>query len=746
MLKRKIISRMLVSIITLAVLALALPVGVAMAALLPPSPTSGPVGSVVTLTSDAGTFPASQQGTITFGAGTIASSSFLCNTDATGKLSNATFTVPPGPAAQYFISVSVPTGATPLQTAFSITPAVAVSTTYVKVGDQLAVTGTGFTANYAITVRWDGTIVASASTNTYGAFGPVYFSVPTSTAGTHSVSASDGIYAVYTTASIAQSVKVTPNSGSVGDTVTISGSAFGAYRSVTITFDTTTLSTVPTTDANGSFSTTFTVPALSSHSVSVTANDGIVSATTTFSLVAGIRVTPTSGVVGSSATAAGSGFGSSRSLTVSLDSVQVATGTTDVSGSFSLGFSIPSATGGQHSITANDGQYSASGTFTVKPQVQVNPNSGVVGKQVTMNGNGFSSGGAVTVNFDNTQAATATADANGSFSASFAAPPSSGGNHNITASDGVNSASGQFAIAASVTLSPKSGPTGSQVNISGSGFRANASVTTRFDNGQVKASTTDATGSFSDKFVVPDLDAGTYNVAASDGTNSATISFAITSSMRLDPSTGNVGSPLTVTGTGFIGTVTIKYDGTTVATAAADVNGAFTAAFNAPVSLHGNHTIVATDGSTTLQRSFTMDSTPPPTPTLLTPVTTSVQNARPTFTWTGVTDPSGVSYTLQVAADPSFTVILLQKQGLSAAQYKVQGAESLKATGKDSPYYWRVKAVDQASNESAFSSPNIFSVSVFPAWAMWLLIAIGALIVLLIVLYVGVRLGRRTTD
>ena len=141
-----------------------------------------------------------------------------------------------------------------------------------------------------------------------------------------------------------------------------------------------------------------------------------------------------------------------------------------------------------------------------------------------------------------------------------------------------------------------------------------------------------------------------------------------------------------------------------------------------------------------------MDSTPPSVPQPLLPVTGSVQNTKPAFTWVGVTDPSGVSYVLQIATDASFANVVVQKQALAAPQYRLQGTESLKATGKDAPYYWRVSAIDQASNQSAFSAANSFSVSVFPAWAMWLLIGVGALIVLLVVLYIGVRIGRRATE
>ena len=328
----------------------------------------------------------------------------------------------------------------------------------------------------------------------------------------------------------------------------------------------------------------------------------------------------------------------------------------------------------------------------------------------------------------------------------IAVPASAGAAHIVYATDGVNTGTGQFTTTARISVDPNSGPTGSQVGITGTGFKANAAISIRLDSGQVKSSVADASGSFSDRFVVPDVNAGNYTVTASDGTNSATTSFTVTASMQISPASGSVGTTVTVKGTGFAGTVTVKYDDKVVSTTTADVSGAFTTAFDAPVSVHGDHVITVNDATITLQRTFTMDSTAPPVPALLTPANGSVERAKPSFTWTAVTDPSGVSYIFQISTDASFSNIVLQKQDLTVAEYKLEGSESLKSTGKDAPYYWRVRAVDQASNQSAFSTPNTFSVSTFPAWAMWLLIGIGAVIVLLLVLWLGIRMGRRTTD
>ena len=93
------------------------------------------------------------------------------------------------------------------------------------------------------------------------------------------------------------------------------------------------------------------------------------------------------------------------------------------------------------------------------------------------------------------------------------------------------------------------------------------------------------------------------------------------------------------------------------------------------------------------------DTTPPNAPTLVSPSNGSQTfNRQPTFDWSDVTDPSGVSYTLQISANPSFTVLAVNQQGISQSQYTL--TVSLVA---GSTYYWRVKAVDGAGNSSQWS-------------------------------------------
>jgi hypothetical protein len=126
-----------------------------------------------------------------------------------------------------------------------------------------------------------------------------------------------------------------------------------------------------------------------------------------------------------------------------------------------------------------------------------------------------------------------------------------------------------------------------------------------------------------------------------------------------------------------------------------------------------------------------MESQAPPVPVLLLPKVADTAEAKAYFDWEDVTDPSGVSYTLQVASDANFTNIVLEREGLPASGYTLSKEEKLESTGKEA-YYWRVKAVDGARNESEWSSPGLFYVgfswTTMPNWVWYILYGLGALL------------------
>jgi hypothetical protein len=153
-----------------------------------------------------------------------------------------------------------------------------------------------------------------------------------------------------------------------------------------------------------------------------------------------------------------------------------------------------------------------------------------------------------------------------------------------------------------------------------------------------------------------------------------------------------------------------------------------------------------TDGTTTLVFNFAMDSTAPAAPQLLLPANGQEADPAPALDWSDVTDPSGVTYTLELARDATFADILLQK-ALSVSAYQLTEEEKLEPAGKDKPYYWRVRATDGAHNESdesGWSKPNSFYVgSVLGSWVLYTIFGVSALILFILGYVLGLRMGHR---
>jgi hypothetical protein len=246
---------------------------------------------------------------------------------------------------------------------------------------------------------------------------------------------------------------------------------------------------------------------------------------------------------------------------------------------------------------------------------------------------------------------------------------------------------------------------------------------------------------------------GTYEVKARDRSNNeASTAFTITTNLAISPATtadspGHVGESVTVSGAGFKPSwqITVTYASTPVVfTTTSLEDGSFSYTFEVPPSGAGAHTITATDGSNTMQVVFFMESTPPAIPLPLLPNLDEKAEPETYFDWESVTDDSEpVTYDLQVAADADFTNILVEKTELATSEYTLTEGEKLESTSEEEPYYWRVRAVDAASNASDWSDAGTFSVGSsfqMKGWLLYALIGIGAIGVF----FLGFWLGRRT--
>jgi len=139
-----------------------------------------------------------------------------------------------------------------------------------------------------------------------------------------------------------------------------------------------------------------------------------------------------------------------------------------------------------------------------------------------------------------------------------------------------------------------------------------------------------------------------------------------------------------------------------------------------------------------------MESEPPEVPALLSPADNFKIEAEILFDWEDVEDDSGVTYTFQIASDKNFNSIVLEKEDLTSSEYALPEETNLEAAKKDAPYYWQVKAVDGASNESEWTTPRSFYSGFqglhLEGWLLYLVMGVGAFLIGLL----GFWLGRRT--
>lgn len=441
----------------------------------------------------------------------------------------------------------------------------------------------------------------------------------------------------------------------------------------------------------------------------------------------------------------------------------------DYGGAFEDEFAVPDSLASGTAEDVHGGTYYVYCTYSKKGeivalaefrvmagQMTLNPEDGAVGTTVKISGENFDKSRTITVEYDDDTiditSGKGKTDKNGKFTCTIIIPESVAGEHTITVTDDTGvKATAEFTVQPKMTMNPTSGLVGAKVTVSGTGFAEEETVTITFDALSVGKTETDANGSFGTAFFdVPAVGAGAHSVKAKDQSNhTTTAEFTISINATVTPTSGSIGTKITISGSGFAvnRTVSITYDGAEVATSPVDNRGAFSTSFNAPVSAHGSHSIVASDNTNKMTFTFTMESTPPPIPEPLLPPMGAKEKALAVFDWEDVSDPSGVTYTLQIATDEEFKTgsMVLEKKGLTKSGYTLTELEKLKSTKKEAPYYWRVRAIDRASNEGPWSGAGEFYVGGFPiglgGWLTYVLIVFAGVVLLLI----GVWIGRKTS-
>jgi hypothetical protein len=440
-----------------------------------------------------------------------------------------------------------------------------------------------------------------------------------------------------------------------------------------------------------------------------------------------------------------------------------------------IGFQIPNRlTSGKFEEDVHGGEYYFYTTYfasrtkidtvsrfvVVDGEIQLEPAEGTVGTEVKIHGQGLRSNQKIAVKYDGenvriTSGDSAT-DSTGQFNCAIIVPDGTYGYHVIAVSDVTgNKPEANFLVRSNITLSPASAVVNQPVEVRGAGFGEVQSVTLMVNGERLATNpaivTSNHLGAFTFSFAAPPAAANTTaKVEVSDkAANKAEAQLTVlplpptAASISLTPATslispGYVGMLVTVDGTKFKPKTAVevtygKEKTITVVKVDTDSRGSFSTTFTIPAGPAGAYTITAADGTNTASATFIMESSAPLPPTPLLPKVASAAEEVTYFDWEDVPDPSGVTYTLQIATDAEFTKIVLEKKGLTTSEYVLTGAEQLKAMGRETPYYCRVKAIDGAGNEGVWTPPAPFYVGLAQApmanWLKFTLIGLGVVLV-----------------
>ena len=482
---------------------------------------------------------------------------------------------------------------------------------------------------------------------------------------------------------------------------------------------------------------------------------------------ADILLSPNSGVPGEEVTVYGFNFTPDEYVDIYYylngHPTWVADDMIDSDGDFRVTFTVPESYTGPHEVLAeDDDDVDAYADFTVEPGLTVSPEEGPVGTTVTVEGHGFDEDeeNIELRYFFNEDYETIdddiTADDDGWWELSFQIPLSSQGHHELDARGDESSFAkvedADFEVTAGISIDKSSGSPGDNIMMMGSGFAADErDISILFDGEEVATEIrADDTGYWEESFEVPEMPIGEYGVAA-EGERTQDLDelvFEIVPGIVLSPDEGHVGMNLTVAGRGFTADiyVNIMYEVSQVATAETNDKGSFDVIFPVPESQHGARNVTAKDGTgNEATATFTMESGPPPVPELISlpdggRVGGFIGRVRPTFEWSGVSDDSGVRYSLQIAASANVTAAglvdpIVSKEGLVGTNYTLEETEALPY----GTYYWTVQAVDGAENKSGWTEARSFRAGRLPMWASIVIIVVIVVAIGILVYFFFIR-------
>ena len=475
----------------------------------------------------------------------------------------------------------------------------------------------------------------------------------------------------------AASITVAPTSGTVGTSIQISGNGFAGRLANIHWDDQIILSKIPISET-GELTCNLKVPSAcrGDHIIKITddSNWAASTASATFTVLPGITILPRIAQTYARVTVIGNGFAASeKDIRITWDGTVLSTSATaDNFGTWSIYFDVPETKQGEHSIGAFSSSTNASEigehTFIVALFAKVEPTSGPVGTEITIDGFGFRTGeDGITITWDGEIIlCNLVGGPDGSWSAKLNIPPCTKGYHTIGVYGSSFTPKGivpdtDFNVVPHIELQPASGNKGTKVTANGTGFANGETITLSFEGTTLDAkAVTDNVGSFSAIFEVPQSSVKDNKVKATGSAgNSAEAIFV---AEKIAPPAPTPLSPLQG--------------------AELKIFDSFSDVLLGPAK---RITEIITSRDSRQQ-----DSGPP----------------IAAFDWSDVNTEGKISYTLQIARGDDFSSQVLLKENLADSEYTL----SRNGISTKEIYFWRVKAVDDVGNESPWSEVQEFDV------------------------------------
>jgi len=236
--------------------------------------------------------------------------------------------------------------------------------------------------------------------------------------------------------------------------------------------------------------------------------------------------------------------------------------------------------------------------------VMLNPDSGKIGASITITGEGFI-GKVATIYWDDKKLVqNVPISKSGEINHKFDVPASSKGIHTVKVTDDSNwsniTATSNFSVRPSIICEPPWGKINTRIYVFGYGFAPNeGDIKFTWDGNPLSKSPikADKTGSWSSQFEVPTAPKGEYLISATSASTGPgevpDLVFTVSPFCKSTPSSGPVGTKVTITGVGFRpgeDGLTFTWDGPILDTnVVAQPNGTFSYVITVPPSVKGRH-------------------------------------------------------------------------------------------------------------------------------------------------------------